>query len=155
MRVTDRMRAVYAVVVILVCWFSTSEAWGFSPRVLGKAMLSAVAGVSLGAALESSTFDYAFVHEARAADSVFVGQYNDPNHPKCLRKITASGKDITIVGSDEIDGSKQWLLKATEDYPGTIFVDFSPKGGPPDLLGVYDNNAIKWPDGNKWTKLKL
>jgi len=92
---------------------------------------------------------------AQVQESVFVGQYNDPNHPGCLRKISAAGKDITIVGSDEIDGTKQWLLKATEDYPGTIFVDFSPKGGPPDLLGVYNERAaeIKWPDGNAWKKL--
>lgn len=48
------------------------------------------------------------------------------------------------------------LIKAREDFPGTIFVDFSPKGGPKDLLGVYneDLNGIKWPDGNLWTKLK-
>jgi hypothetical protein len=34
---------------------------------------------------------------------------------------------------------------AKEDFPGTIFVDFSPKGGPPNLLGVFDEtaNAIK------------
>jgi hypothetical protein len=30
---------------------------------------------------------------------------------------------------------------AKEDFPGTIFVDFSPKGGPPNLLGVFDENA--------------
>ena len=48
------------------------------------------------------------------------------------------------------------LIKAKEDFPGTIFVDFSPKGGPKDLLGVYTEelNGIKWPDGNLWTKLK-
>jgi hypothetical protein len=64
------------------------------------------------------------------------------------------GKEVTIIGSDNVDGSKQWVLKATEDYPGTIFVDFSPKGGPSDLLGVYNDKmaGIKWPDGNMWTK---
>lgn len=97
-----------------------------------------------------------FVQAAYAADSVFVGSYNDPNHPGCLRKITAKGKEITIVGSDNIDGSNQWIIKAKEEYPGTIFVDFSPKGGPADLLGVFDekDNGIRWPDKNLWSKLK-
>jgi hypothetical protein len=44
-------------------------------------------------------------------------------------------KLVTIVGSDNLDGSNQWVIKAKEDLPGTMFVDFSPKGGPSDLLG--------------------
>ena len=42
---------------------------------------------------------------------------------------------VSIIGSDNVDGSNQWIIKAKEDFPGTIFVDFSPKGGPSDLLG--------------------
>lgn len=44
-----------------------------------------------------------------------------------------------------MDGSKPFTIMAKEDFPGTIFVDFSPKGGPPNLLGVFDEtaNAIK------------
>eukprot|EP00960_Hanusia_phi_P055557 763001-Hanusia_phi.AAC.8 len=34
-----------------------------------------------------------------------------------------------------------------------IFVDFSPKGGPKDLLGKWENDGIRWPDSNKWTKI--
>ena len=35
-----------------------------------------------------------------------------------------------------------------------MLVDFSPKGGPKDILGVYNTktNAIEWPDKNTWTK---
>ena len=40
-----------------------------------------------------------------------------------------------------MDGSKPFTIMAKEDFPGTIFVDFSPKGGPPNLLGVFDENA--------------
>ena len=92
--------------------------------------------------------------QAAETKSIFVGSYDDPNHPGCLRKITAEGKVITILGSDNPDGSKQWKLQAKEDYPGTIFVDFSPKGGPKDLLGVYDevDGGIRWPDKNLWKK---
>ena len=46
--------------------------------------------------------------EERSTYSVFVGLYNDPNHPGCLRKITAKEKDISIIGSDNFDGSNQW-----------------------------------------------
>ena len=89
------------------------------------------------------------------SQSVFVGDYDDPNHPGCMRKITVKGKDVTILGSDKTDGSAPWTLKAKEDYPGTIFVDFSPKGGPKDLLGVWDEKkiGIEWPDGNLWKKM--
>ena len=33
-------------------------------------------------------------------------------------------------------------------------VDFSPKGGPKDVLGIYDENedGIRWPDNNLWKK---
>ena len=61
------------------------------------------------------------------------------------RKITNKGKIVTLTGSDNLDGSKPFIIMAKEDFPGTIFVDFSPKGGPPNLLGVFDEtaNAIK------------
>jgi len=124
-------------------------------RALPAALLSA--GLFFGGALESQTFDFGVVKAAMAdTQSVFVGSYDDPNHPGCLRKITVKGTDVTILGSDAIDGSNQWRISAKEDYPGTIFVDFSPKGGPKNLLGVYNDReeGIKWPDGNMWKKIK-
>lgn len=78
------------------------------------------------------------VAHAVQVKSVFSGSYDDPNHPGCMRKIVVEGKDVTIIGSDKPDGSNQFKIKAKEDYPGTIFVDFSPKGGPKDLLGSYN-----------------
>jgi len=50
----------------------------------------------------------AMASEAKAVSSIFSGSYDDPNHPGCLRKISAKGKDISIIGSDNLDGSKQW-----------------------------------------------
>lgn len=94
---------------------------------------------------------------ALQAKSVFEGEFTDPNHPGGMRKITVKGNDVTLTGTDS-PGGKQWVLKAKEDL-GTIFVDFSPKGGPSNLLGVYDADAagkgqggITWPDGNVWAK---
>ena len=35
-----------------------------------------------------------------------------------------------------------------------MLVDFSTKGGPKDILGIYNKqtNAIQWPDSNTWSK---
>ena len=93
-------------------------------------------------------------HAAQATESVFVGNYRDPNHPDGMRRITVKGKEVTLTGTDSA-GGKQWVLKAKEDFEGTMFVDFSPKGGPKNLLGVFDekDGGIKWPDGNLWSKI--
>ena len=80
---------------------------------------------------------------------MFDGRYNDPNHPGCLRSITSVGKDITIIGrytlcllnlklcsfSDDPNTKTTWTIFAVEETPGKVLVDFSPKGGPTDLLG--------------------
>ena len=36
-----------------------------------------------------------------------------------------------------------------------IFIDFSPKGGPKDLVGEWreDVAGVRFPDGNVWSKL--
>lgn len=149
------------IIIFLIISIISCHSWQVPASSRGKIKSFAAAIVfsqGLGNALESNSFDLSpVVQQVKAAESVFVGSYNDPNHPGCLRKITVKGKEVTILGSDSIDGSNQWLLKANEGYPGTIFVDFSPKGGPSDLLGVYNDKAdgIKWPDGNMWAKLKV
>jgi len=90
----------------------------------------------------------------------FTGSYADPNHPNCQRVIQVSSADgVVVSGTDgtpgcPADGSgRAWKLSGkVED--NTILVDFSPKGGPPGLKGVWDATepaGIKWPDGNKWT----
>lgn len=47
---------------------------------------------------------------------------------------------------------RPWNLKGRVDGDN-IFVDFSSKGGPKDLNGVWEAKkpaGIRWPDGNKW-----
>ncbi len=85
------------------------------------------------------------IQSQEVAQSQFVGGYSDPKHPDCLRSIVVRDSRITVVGSDNTDGSKKWVLKATEVDSGKLLVDFSPKGGPKDLLGVYSaaDNGIK------------
>lgn len=44
-----------------------------------------------------------------------------------------------------------WRLTSV---PTQVLIDFSPKGGPKDLVGKWDVDGITFPDGNKWTKKK-
>lgn len=160
-----KMFLVVAVLVSMTC----SHAWHMRPtgtaitaarRLLKTTIAPIVVGTAFALtgyeAVETQGFTNPSSMVALAAESVLVGQYDDPNHPGCLRKITVKDDVVTIIGSDNLDGSKQWVLKAKEDAPGVMFVDFSPKGGPSDLLGVYNEkaDAIKWPDGNSWKKIK-
>ena len=76
----------------------------------------------------------------------------DPNHPNCLRIVSVDGTRASLKGTDgnpgcPADGSgNSWTLTGKVDGD-SIFVDFSPKGGPKDLKGVFDGDGIKWPDG--------
>lgn len=97
---------------------------------------------------------------ALAAD--FAGSYSDPNHPNCLRSIEIVSKsNVAVSGTDGNPGcppdgaGNPWKLSGTVSG-STILVDFSPKGGPKNLQGIYVDSAepgIQWPDGNKWSKL--
>lgn len=104
-------------------------------------------------------------------NSVFNGEYDDPKHPGCLRSIKVGGAPLLpdgrrsrkpqalVAGVDKAcegppDINSVWKLVGSVSEDGeTIFIDFSPKGGPKDLLGVWDGDGIKFPDGNKWTKV--
>jgi len=68
-----------------------------------------------------------------------------------------------IKGTDTSDGSaceaddevESWRLMATltEDQ-SKIMVDFTPKGGPKDVVGMWKEGGIVFPDGNKWSKIE-
>mmetsp|Transcript_95968 Transcript_95968/g.143703 ORF Transcript_95968/g.143703 Transcript_95968/m.143703 type:complete len:160 (-) Transcript_95968:12-491(-) len=90
----------------------------------------------------------------------FSGSYADPNHPNCLREIKVEDLVADINGTDgnpgcPLDGSGDpWELTGTV-VGDSILVDFSPKGGPKDLKGVYEAApvpGIRWPDGNLWSR---
>lgn len=144
-RNTSVIMKTFATLVAAVLVY-TSHAW-MTPQTLQKA----VAAASFSAALSTAPLI------ANAVD--FTGSYADPNHPNCQRVISVQGATATLSGTDgnpgcPADGSgKAWKLTGNVDG-SSIFVDFSPKGGPPALKGVWDDAApagIKWPDGNKWT----
>lgn len=117
-------------------------------RFLQSTIVTSLLTIGLQGPIENIIFqgnDNFIVHAAVEAKSLLSGSYKDPNHPGCLRRIEVQGNDVTLTGSDNLDGSNTWVLKAREEEPGKILVDFSPKGGPKDLLGVFDKeaNAIK------------
>lgn len=96
------------------------------------------------------------------------GAWKDPNHydpavpMKGMRFVSETTHSLTMVGSD--DGSTWWSLKGfctspEEGYPMTlIHFDFTSKGGPADLVGVWAKGAdgivtLTWPDGNAWEQV--
>lgn len=95
--------------------------------------------------------------------NLFAGRYRDPNHVNCQRLIQVAGHVAALSGTDGNPACPQngsgivWTLEG-KIHCHAILVDFSPKGGPANLRGVYNATApggagIQWPDGNKWTKI--
>jgi hypothetical protein len=132
----------------------STYAWLF-PTTGKQAVQAATAMASLSAALWSSPLP------ATAAVD-WTGSYADPKHPNCQRVIQVAGSLASVSGTDgtpgcPADGSgRAWALEGKIDKKdATILVDFTPKGGPANLKGVYESAApagILWPDGNKWIK---
>ena len=100
----------------------------------------------------------------------FDGAYSDPKHPGCPRNIAmvldgdaegvveVSGKDGT-PGCTGDGPTRPWRLSG-KTQGDKILVDFSPKGGPRNLLGQWEaaspsspSDGIRWPDSNKWSKV--
>lgn len=95
----------------------------------------------------SETFDDYIKLVAAPATAGWGGRYSDPNHPRGFRDISVGADGVmTIVGKDEPDGPTWKLTAKVEGTQAKI--DFSPKGGPKDLLAVLGNGKITFPDGN-------
>jgi hypothetical protein len=139
----------------------------------------------LGSVITGAAVMAAVPQEAQAAPaktgtaSPFTGNYDDPNHPGCLRQVKVVGSPlkgdgtrspypiIEVTGYDgngsgnvctEADRPKRadlWKVQGTVKSNSVASIDFSPKGGPANLIGTYDGNGIVFPDGNKWTKVPL
>lgn len=94
-----------------------------------------------------------------------VGVFLDPRHWTSaslfagLRAISESPPHVLkIVGSD--DGLSFWSVRGacSGSEMRNITVDFSAKGGPVDLQGIWQTPAdapgqIVWADGNTWRKM--
>mmetsp|Transcript_33749 Transcript_33749/g.81596 ORF Transcript_33749/g.81596 Transcript_33749/m.81596 type:complete len:196 (+) Transcript_33749:127-714(+) len=134
----------------------------------------------LGGAAAAAVASAATPQPANAAGAIktgpanpFTGDYDDPNHPNCLRQVKVVGAPqkadgskplyaiVEVTGYDGKDGvckdrpsrADLWQIKGKTKGKDEAFLDFSPKGGPSDLVGKWDGSGIVFPDGNKWTKL--
>jgi hypothetical protein len=148
--------ALSAYTVLLTC--TSVEGWSipFLPNVARKDVVSA--SIALGAAIFVAPLS------TPAATVVDVaGSYSDPKHPNCERVVvtnTDSPSEFTLTGTDgnpacaaDGTGLTTFKLFGKVDEDANVYVDFSPKGGPKDLKGLFDSKqrAILWPDGNVWS----
>ena len=138
-----------------------------SPQVQRRQAL----GGALGGAAALVAPQAAFAEKARAgAASPFTGDFDDPQHPGCLRSVKVVGASMKPDGTrsrfngvivkgtdgtckDRPERKDVWTLEGKLMSDSTIVVDFSPKGGPKSLEGKWDKNGIVFPDGNKWAKV--
>lgn len=102
----------------------------------------------------------AFAAQATGPEA-FVGTFSDPiNHPGGKRTIRLLEQKIgnyqlaEVVGGGGVGEPKNYVLPAAV-IGERIVIDFSPKGGPKDFIGVIDGGDIKFlKDGNRWPRLK-
>mmetsp|Transcript_16738 Transcript_16738/g.19080 ORF Transcript_16738/g.19080 Transcript_16738/m.19080 type:complete len:207 (-) Transcript_16738:33-653(-) len=126
-------------------------------------------------ALSSPQPASASVYPGTGERSQFTGDYDDPQHPNCLRQVKVVGSSlkgdgtrspypvIEVTGYDGKPGAKTctdrptrddlWKVQGTVKTNNAAFLDFSPKGGPTKMAVTYEDGAIVFPDGNKWTKV--
>jgi hypothetical protein len=89
------------------------------------------------------------------------GRYSDPNHPAGFRTVVVSaraqGDDpssvVTIAGNDNAPAGVEWTLFGRlriESDTILLTVDFSPKGGPANVVAVFDGSGLQFTDGNRW-----
>ena len=69
-------------------------------------------------------------------------------------------EDITVVGCDTPgEGCGLWFTlrgRWLDRAAGRLTVDFSKKGGPADLRGVFDGaGSVRWDDGNLYSRLEF
>ena len=166
-----------AAAALLILSTSTTHAWTMTDSTLNRRDM--VFGI-LGAAGAAATTLFPQEAEATTAKtglgSPFTGDYNDPNHPNCLRQVKVVGAPlrgdgtrsaypvIEITGYDGKEGSGAtctdrptradlWKVEGTVRTTTEAYVDFSPKGGPTKMLAKFEDGGIVFPDGNKWTKV--
>ena len=161
--------------LVLLAFASSTDAWtgNVGRRELFERFASAAA---VAAATTVSGPEMAQAATAKTgAASPFTGDYDDPNHPGCLRQVKVVGAPlrgdgsrsaypvVEVVGYDG-DGSSTtcserptreqlWKIQGTVKSNTLASIDFSPKGGPGDLLARFEDGGIVFPDGNKWTKV--
>mmetsp|Transcript_4056 Transcript_4056/g.6379 ORF Transcript_4056/g.6379 Transcript_4056/m.6379 type:complete len:135 (-) Transcript_4056:14-418(-) len=111
------------------------SSWGLPSSIRNRAAAAMISAALVAAPLTVEAID-------------FTGDYADPKHPNCLRQVQVlDGKKATVSGTDGTpgcppDGSgRAWSLAGSVNKD-TILVDFSPKGGPANLLGKWEPEPV-------------
>ena len=143
--------ALYSSIVFLCS--SAAQAWTM-PCVKDVQAWAVAAGVAAAVCVSPPAA------HAEFDPTTYSHQYADPKHPNCKRiVIVREDGTAALSGTDgtpgcPADGSGNVWRLVGEVEGNKLVVDFSPKGGPPNLKGTWDGDGIKWPDGNKWTVTK-
>jgi hypothetical protein len=141
----------------------TVERRNFFGQLAGAAAIMAAGAQEANAALKTG------------ASSTFTGDYDDPNHPGCLRQVKVvgapqkadgtrskypiievtgyDGKGEPAVCTDRPTREDLWKVQGQVKSETDAVIDFSPKGGPTNLAATWDKDGIVFPDGNKWAKV--
>lgn len=143
-----------------------------------RAFFQGLAGGAVAAASVLGNASPASATTAKTGQaSPWTGYYDDPNHEGCLRQVKVVGAPqrangtpapfplVEVRGYDGPEGASMcteppanrneiWTVKG-ELRGNKATLDFSSKGGPKDLVAMYEDGAIVFPDGNKWTKTPL
>jgi hypothetical protein len=156
---------------------STTNAWSSSTTessMMGRRQAFGLLGAGAAAVILAPQEAGATAAKT-GASSPFTGDYNDPNHPNCLRQVKVVGAPLKgdgtrspypvmeITGYDGKGGtctdrpsrSDLWKIEGTVKSTTEAVIDFSPKGGPAKLTAKFEDGGIVFPDGNKWTKVNL
>ena len=133
-------------------------------RARDATLLSATSADSLFSHADDGYCDVCLLLAGASAHG--SGAWADPGHTSPdnplagMRYISEVQHKLTMVGTD--DGSSWWSLTGYCTSPETgppmtlIHFDFSPKGGPANLVGTWAKMedgviTLTWPDGNAWT----
>mmetsp|Transcript_21544 Transcript_21544/g.38580 ORF Transcript_21544/g.38580 Transcript_21544/m.38580 type:complete len:193 (-) Transcript_21544:452-1030(-) len=92
----------------------------------------------------------------------YNGVYTDPNHTKGYRILIGNAESATIKLQDDPSGNVYNLpaqMKVSDGVVENFSFDFSAKGGPSNIVGVFAKDRegipiITFPDGNSWKKGK-
>lgn len=153
---------------------------GRNSAVERRQMFGIIGSAFAGAAVVASAPKQAEAASIRTGPSnVFTGEYDDPNHPNCLRSVKVVGAPLRADGTRpsnpiiEVTGydgngsdnfcseddrptrSDLWKIQGKMKSNTEAALDFSPKGGPAGVTGTWDGSGIVFPDGNKWTKVPM
>ena len=144
-----------SLLMMMVC---QTEALGVNRRNV----FAGIAGTAATAFAVASSPEPVDAKDVQGAEA-FVGTYSDPiNHPGGKRTIRLLDTKVgdyqlaEVLGGGGVGEPKNYILPAAVIGDRTIVIDFSPKGGPKDFVGVLDksNGDIKFlRDGNRWPRV--